>query len=348
MIPRPDRHDVVVVGASAGGVEVLGQLVAGLPADLPAAVFVVVHIRPHHASELAELLSTRGPLHATFALHGEPIVPGRIYLAPPDNHLVVRPGYVDVTRGPKENGHRPAVDTLFRTASKAYGPRVLGVVLSGNQDCGTAGLLSVKARGGIAVVQDPAEAFAAEMPQSAVDHVQIDEIVRAADLGATIGRIVATEPGASPVPVTGALVELEGDVPGAASELVCPACSGKLTVTDVGKFEWFHCHVGHAFSLTSIVSEQAEAVEQALWSAVRALEESAALSRRMAGRGPAELRSRFEEKEATQARQAELLRNALLTGELLLRPEVFPSRDAASPRVTGLKAAAVGSTDDSP
>ena len=147
-----------MVGASSGGIEALSQLVAGLPADLPAAVFLVLHMQPGFRSVLPELLSRRGPLRAAHAIHGEPIVPGRIYLAPPDNHLTLRPGGLQVVRGPKENGHRPSIDALFRTASVAYGPRVIGVVLTGYLDCGTAGLLSIKARGGKAIVQDPRDA----------------------------------------------------------------------------------------------------------------------------------------------------------------------------------------------
>src|SRR5262249_47029546 len=137
-------HDIIAIGASAGGVEVLLELVHELPADLPASIFVVVHLTPNHASVLPELLSQRGPLPARHPLHDEHIAPGQIYVAPPDNHLLIRQGSMEVVRGPKENGHRPAADVLFRTAAAAYGPRVIGVVLSGYQTCGTAGMMSIK------------------------------------------------------------------------------------------------------------------------------------------------------------------------------------------------------------
>ncbi len=154
------NRDVVTIGASAGGVEVLLGLAAELPATLDAAVFVVLHTSAHHSSHLPELLSNRGPLPARHPIHGEKIQRGTIYVAPPDNHLQLADGTIEVVRGPKDNGHRPAVDVLFRTASAAYGPRVIGVVLTGYQDCGTAGMLSIKARGGVGVVQHPDSAMA--------------------------------------------------------------------------------------------------------------------------------------------------------------------------------------------
>ena len=159
------NRDVIAIGASAGGVEVLLDLAGALPGELPAALFVVVHQAPLQGDRLPELLSGRGLLPARHPLHAERIERGKIYVAPPDNHLLLRPGRVEVVRGPRENGHRPAVDALFRTASAAYGPRVVGVVLSGYQDCGTAGMMSIKARGGVSVVQSPESAFAPDMPK---------------------------------------------------------------------------------------------------------------------------------------------------------------------------------------
>ena len=189
---RPHGRDIVVVGGSEGGTQALLAFVAGLPADLPAAVFATLHTHAGTESKLADLLTRRGPLRARLAIHGEPIVPGRIYVAPPDNHLLLRPGYVQVVRGPKENGFRPAVDPLFRTASIAYGPRVIGVVLTGNLDCGTAGLLSIKARGGLALVQEPREAAVPEMPRSAIDHVAIDHVATLTELAVLVSKLVVT------------------------------------------------------------------------------------------------------------------------------------------------------------
>jgi two-component system chemotaxis response regulator CheB len=314
-------HDIVVVGASAGGVDALSQLVAGLPANFPAAVFIALHSHPGSPSSLPELLSRRGPLPAAHALHGEPIVPGRIYVAPPDNHLMLRPASVRVVRGPKENGHRPSVDALFRTASTAYGSRVVGVVLSGHLDCGTAGLLSVKARGGIAIVQDPRDASVSAMPAAAIQHVDVDLVAAVRDIPALLADFVSQPATPLPQQLPAGLGPLEGDAPGAAADIVCPICQGRLTETETNGFHLFRCHVGHSFSLESIAAEQAEEVERALWSAARALEESATLASRLAVTGGGELGARFAEKAQTQLRDAGLIRQILLSGGVLDRAD---------------------------
>src|SRR3954469_5830907 len=322
-------RDIVVVGGSEGGAQALLTFVAGLPADLPAAVFATLHTHASTQSQLAEMLTRRGPLPARLAIHGEPIVPGRIYVAPPDNHLLLRPGFVQVVRGPKENGFRPAVDPLFRTASIAYGPRVIGVVLTGNLDCGTAGLLSIKARGGLALVQDPGEAAVPDMPQSAVQHVAIDHVAALADLSTLVSELVTSRPGPELERVATEIAELEGDKLGAAADIVCPICQGKLTETVVGGFSSFRCHVGHSFSLASVAAEQAEEVERALWASVRALEESARLAGRLSASSPGgEMRRRFAEKEATQLHQAHVVRRLLLTGESLTVADAARFADA--------------------
>ena len=167
-------HDMVVVGTSSGGVEALMELCGGLPEDLPAAVFVVVHFPEGAPSVLPSILNRAGPLKAVHPEDGDPIENGRIYVAPPGLHLLVERGRVRLVRGPRENLHRPAVDPLFRTAAVAYGPRAVGVVLTGARDDGTAGLLAIKRRGGVAVVQDPDDALFSGMPQSALEYVDVD------------------------------------------------------------------------------------------------------------------------------------------------------------------------------
>ena len=307
------NRDIIAIGASAGGVEVLLDLVTGLPRELPASLFVVLHTVPHHDSLLPELLSGRGPLPVRQPLHDEAIARGVIYVAPPDNHLLIRPGTMAVVRGPRENGHRPAADALFRTAAAAYGSRVIGVVLSGYQDCGTAGLMSIKARGGLAVVQAPDTAAVPEMPRSVLEHVAVDHVTTPRELATVLAELAAGEAGPTPQPEE-QIARLEGTAPGAPTEVVCPLCDGVLSETAIGSYEHYRCHVGHAFSLATLVREQGEQMERALWAAVRALEEGAALSRRLAERERGELRGRFQEKAVAQAAEADLIRRLLLRG----------------------------------
>jgi two-component system chemotaxis response regulator CheB len=311
------HRDIVVIGASAGGVEAVLELVAGLPADLPAAVFIVIHIQAGFSSTLPELLARRGQLPASHAIHGEAIAPGRIYVAPPDTQLMIRPGYVEVVRGPKENGHRPSVDALFRTASTAYGPRVIGVVLTGYLDCGTAGMLSIKARGGVAVVQDPLDAAIPDMPTSVIKHVTVDHVTSLRELASLLSVLTLEAAGERPVHLRAELLQIEGEQLGGPAELVCPACQGKLTESELGGFQMFRCHVGHAFSLKAVATAQAEEVERALWAAARALDEAAALSRRLASSSVGDLRQRFLEKAEAQGHQAEVIRKVILTGDRL-------------------------------
>src|SRR6266852_1579977 len=203
-------HDNIVVGASAGGVEALRLLVGKLPQDLPAAVLVVLHVSPEHKSILPSILTGAGPLAAKHAEDGEALEPGRIYVAPPGRHMVVDDGVVRLTRSPAEGGHRPAIDTLFRTAARFHGARVVGVILSGALDDGTAGLVAVKQRGGVAVVQDPDEALCADMPRSALSNVKVDHCLPTAQIAALLDKLAHEEVELhSPVPQ---LLEQETDI----------------------------------------------------------------------------------------------------------------------------------------
>lgn len=318
MPERNHHHDILVIGASAGGVEAVRDVVRQLPRDLPAAVLVVVHIDPSADSRLAAILSSEHGLRASTARHDETIRPGHVWVAPPDHHLMVRPGRLEVVRGPRENGHRPAVDVLFRTAAAAYGPRVVGVVLTGYLDCGTAGLMSIKARGGLAVVQDPADAFAPSMPTSAIRSVRVDRVVSLDDMADVLEELVRQPAGPVLEPVRREVKQMEGDQLGSSDvEVVCPNCQGKLTVSEMEGHPTFRCHVGHAFSLQGLSAAQAEEVERALWAAVRALEEAAALSRRVASTMSGGMRARLLEREKDQRAHAEVVRDILLKGDLL-------------------------------
>jgi two-component system chemotaxis response regulator CheB len=315
----PDNDfDVVVVGASAGGVEALTNLTRALPVDFGAAVLVVLHV-PSSGSVLPDILDRAGPLRASHAEDGNPLEPGRIYVAPPNCHLVVEDGLLSLNRGPHENGHRPAIDPLFRTAAAAYGERATGVILSGALDDGTVGLLAIKEAGGTTLVQDPEEALYPSMPSSAIAYVRPDYILRVNDIADTLVRLtqasarrqpqeaVMTDPAPNP--------SAEGAQPGELTPFSCPDCGGSLWEVGVGGVSSFRCRVGHAYTISSLVDRHAAAVERALWTAYRALEERAALSRRVARRladgGRAESAARFERQAEASAVQAHELKQLL-------------------------------------
>jgi two-component system chemotaxis response regulator CheB len=184
-------HDIIVMGASSGGIESLISIVRGLPPDLPASVFVVLHIPAQSKSSLPRILTQSGPLKAVHPEDNDAIEPGRIFVAPPDCHLMIDDDHVRLVRGPKENHHRPAIDPLFRTAARFYGPRVVGVVLSGALDDGSAGLVAVKARGGIAIVQDPAEALFPDMPRNAMEAAGADYCVAKTQIAPLLVRLAS-------------------------------------------------------------------------------------------------------------------------------------------------------------
>jgi two-component system, chemotaxis family, protein-glutamate methylesterase/glutaminase len=322
----PDR-DIVVVGASAGGVEALTSLVGSLPADLPASLFVVLHVPATSSSALPGILTRHGPLPASHARDGEPIERRRIYVAPPDHHLLLRAGHVHLARGPRENGHRPAVDPLFRSAAREHSTRVIGVVLSGALDDGTAGLLAIKSRGGVAVVQHPEEAIYPGMPHNASMHVQVDHVLPAAAIGEALTRLVAvpTEQPAGPAPhgmrleveVEGFSMDaLESGNPGRPSGFSCPDCNGVLWEIQDGGMVRFRCRVGHAWSPESLLTQQSEGLEAALWVALRSLEERAALAARLAEparrRGHTITATRFQEQAQETQQAARLVRRLLL------------------------------------
>jgi two-component system chemotaxis response regulator CheB len=317
-------HDIIVIGASAGGVHALSETIAGLPADLPAAVFAVLHLSPFGRSALPAILGRASTLPAEHPIDGEPIRHGRIYVAPPDRHLALEPDRIRLSMGPTENGHRPAIDVLFRTAAESFGQRVIGVVLTGNLDDGTAGLALVKERRGIAVVQDPEEADYPSMPASALRNVAIDHVASIAHIGPLLDRLTREPfPGESESALAAESQEDRGREPayendkerGNPSGFTCPECGGALFESAFGKGPHFRCRTGHAYSPESLVAKQAVGVEAALWAAVRALEERAALARRVEKRmhevGRAVSMDRFSERAQRAERHAETLRGVL-------------------------------------
>ncbi len=304
--------DIIVIGASAGGVEVLKQIVHDLPPDLPAAVFVVLHTGSF-PSMLPNLLRRAGPLPADHPGDGEPIQNGRIYVAAPDHHLIVNAGTVHITRGPKENNARPSVNTLFRTAANAYGSRVTGVVLTGCLNDGTVGLWEIKRHGGTTIVQEPSEATFSSMPLSAIENVEIDHVVSANEIGALLGRIAKGE---LERPMD---TQLSDDSDAKTfSGLTCPECRGPLWQHEHGKIKDFRCRVGHTYSFESMLEQHAVTTERALWSAALAVEEAAILAREAAERSTDEATRKIYEREAhAQDKHAQLLRTMLIQPDLL-------------------------------
>jgi two-component system chemotaxis response regulator CheB len=284
-------RDAIVVGASAGGIRALEGLVGSLPADLAAGVAVVVHVPPDAQSALPSILDRAGPLPAKAAESGEPLERGTVYVAPPDRHLLIEDGRLRLTQGPRENRVRPCIDTLFRSAAVDLGPRVIGVVLSGTLDDGTAGLWAVKDRGGVAIAQQPDDAEYPDMPQSAIAHVAVDHVLRVADMGGRLAKLVleaaAQAKRARPAAImetalmNGAQTSNEGLPFGQLSPNTCPECHGSLVEIHEGTITRYRCHTGHGFTLRALLADTELAIEKSLWNAVRAIEERSFLLRTM-------------------------------------------------------------------
>jgi two-component system, chemotaxis family, protein-glutamate methylesterase/glutaminase len=289
----PDHRDIIVIGASAGGLEPLQRVLADLPADLSAAVFVVIHMGA--TSFLAEILGRASTLPVRRASSGAAIEFGQIYVAVPGVHLLLHDNHVLLRRGPRENLARPAVDPLFRSAAATFGARVIGVVLSGSLNDGTAGIRAVKQCGGVVVVQHPTDAAYPSMPLSATRHTEIDYIVPANEMGELLARLTNEPAGVTPsipfaIRLEAAIAAQEAggmtaeDSLGAPSRFTCPECHGALWEIDDGSLLRYRCHVGHAFTAEAMLATQAEQAEELLWSLMRAHQERAALARRMAER----------------------------------------------------------------
>ena len=330
--PAVTGHDILVVGTSASGVEALNSLIRGLPADLPAAVFVVMHLAEGAPSVLPSILNRAGQLEAVHPEDGDPVKYGRIYVAPPNLHLLLENGTIRLTRGPKENRHRPAVDPLFRTAVRAYGARIVGVVLTGTLNDGAAGLLAIKQRGGVTVVQDPKEARFPNMPESALQYVDVDyclPVDEIAPLLSSLSRKPAKEKGAYLVPdemeYESKVAGLDSTVidsdehPGKLSAFSCPECAGPLYEIRDGELIRFRCRVGHAYTAESMLEEKSEVLENALYLALNTLEESARIAERMAdrsrGHGRNRVGARFEERAREAKEQAAVIRQILTEGK---------------------------------
>lgn len=347
-----ENRNIIVMGASAGGVEALKNIVVNLPADLAAAIFIVWHIAPEAQGILPEILNQLKTLPAAHAIDKEPIRMGRIYVAPPDQHLLLEPEQVRLTRGPRENRFRPAVDPLFRSAAFAYGPRVTGVVLSGGLDDGTAGLWTIKQWGGTAIVQDPGDAQVSSMPQSAIRSVAVDFVAPAAAIAPLLVQLAATpaaatgKPGMTENEKTKREVHIaRGDDPlknnimdlGIFSPYTCPECHGVLSALKEGDILRFRCHTGHAFSAGSLLSTITEQTEQNLWNTIRSIQENVFLLNHLgdhlAELNQPQLAAAYFKKAKEAAAQAKLL------SQFITSPDnnLLESKPEEIPKATGAK-----------
>ncbi|RXH00966.1 chemotaxis protein CheB [Bradyrhizobium zhanjiangense] len=321
------NRDIIVIGGSAGATQPLKQILGRLPADLPAAIFVVLHIPAQGIGILSTVASNAGPLPVRQAKNGMKIEPGQIYLAAPDHHLLLSGDHIFLGRGPRENLVRPAIDALFRSAALYHGPRVIGVLLSGLLSDGAAGLNAIKRCGGMTVVQDPMDAISDEMPRRAMEATTIDLCVPGATMGDVLSELVKEQAGV-PLPIP---PEIRLEVEIAAGErigsdnlisvadpvaLTCPACGGVLSEVKEGRPMRFRCQVGHAFTADVLAKEQEGRVDEALRVALRIIEERAELVHRMAADGrrsgrPA-VAEMYEARAAEYREYADMIRRVVL------------------------------------
>jgi len=334
------KRDIIVIGASAGGVEALIALVNDLPPNLPAAVFAVLHFPSHSISTLPAILNRSRTLRAVHPVDGQAIEQGYIYLALPDYHLLVKPGYIKLERGPRENRHRPAIDPLFRTAAQSYGDQVIGVILSGTLDDGTAGLATVKRHGGMIIVQEPDDAMFPGMPLNAIANVEVDHVLPLAEIPQLLIRHTFPTPQAEQeslgVPRSKKKIDVIEDPTNKANDHLpdgkpsmfsCPECGGVLWEVDRDHLLHFRCRVGHAYTLQTLLADQDEAVEEAFWVALRALEERASLLRRIADRLALRnhhiMLSRYEEQIQHVEKHAEMIRSLLMEKPFAIETDLF-------------------------
>jgi two-component system chemotaxis response regulator CheB len=301
---RHSTADIIVIGASAGGVQALQDVVAGFPANLPAAVFVVLHLPAWHVSRLPEILARSGPLPSTHPTEGTVIQNGHIYVAPPNQHLVISDDRIRLGTGPKENRQRPAVNVLFRSAAMTYGPRVIGVVLTGALDDGAAGLWDIKQRGGTTIVQEPSSAQFPDMPRNALENVPVD-YVTPLDKLAKLLTDLAGRPVAMPESPK------EYTIESIHTDLTCPECRGPITEFRRGPLSEFRCRIGHSYSPETFLATHAETRERALWAAIVALEEGTEIARDLALLQPSPLRHRLQREAEDNASAAMKLRAVL-------------------------------------
>ncbi|TGD79956.1 chemotaxis protein CheB [Hymenobacter wooponensis] len=324
------QRDIVVIGASSGGVAALIELARNMPADFSAPIFVVQHVSPYADSLLPQLMNEVSALTVKHPTNGEKVKAGTIYIAPPNHHMLVENNTICVTSGPKENRFRPSIDALFRSVAYSYGPRVIGVVLTGYLDDGTSGLWSIQRLGGVTVVQDPHDAMSPAMPVNALEFVEADHIVTLHALPALLSQLTKERAPAKPrVPKANLeQIDLELSIAkndnafelgiidqGELTPFTCPECHGALTKLIEGKLIRFRCHTGHAYTISALLSEVTESVESMQYQAMRGLEESKMLLQSLgeyfAKEGRQKVADTFMSKAKKNGQQARLMRELI-------------------------------------
>lgn len=313
-----------MLGASAGGIGVLQTILSALPWDFPGSLFIVLHTSEDSPGLLPEILNRTSRLPVLYAVHNAPILPTRVYVAPAgQRHMLLNRGKILLQAGPRENRNRPSIDGLFRSASFTYGNQVIGVILTGNLDDGSAGLADIKSRGGLAIVQDPDQAMAPSMPSSAIESTDIDFILPAEEIGPKLVELVGSETVTQSQPISNGGRNMSAG----GQTYACPECGGVLQEVQESHMLRFRCRVGHMYSPDSLMADQTEGVEKALWAAIRSMEEQAEFSDRLAANSRqkkrARLARRFSEKAQTNRDNADILRDLLqkTANELLETPQ---------------------------
>ena len=283
-----EKRDIIVIGSSAGGVFALQEIVASLPLNLDASIFIVQHVSPDSQSLLPKILSHKGKLKAVHPTDGEVIEKGMIYIAPPDRHMIIEHNRILIKKGPKENRFRPSIDALFRSAAYNYGSRVVGVILTGMLDDGTSGMWSVKRLGGVGIIQRPEEAAYPSMPTSVLEYVKIDYILPLSEIAAKLNELanvpieVLTKAEIPELKMMKTEIEIAAEKNafengvlklGELSPLTCPECNGVLVKLREGNLIRYRCHTGHAYLSSSLLTDLTDSVDVKLWQALKSLEE---------------------------------------------------------------------------
>lgn len=330
------KRDIVVVGASAGGVTALTKFVASLSKDFNGSVFVVLHVPPNSPSNLPAILTRAGFLKAIHPKDGEQIKEGYIYVAPPDHHMLLEGRRILVKKGPEENRFRPSIDALFRSAAYVYGTRVIGIVLSGLLNDGTSGLWSVKRLGGLTIIQEPNDAEHPSMPMNALQYVDTDHIMPVAEMGALLNTLVMKKAPKKPKISKREMQLLEMEVIiarkdnafemgimnlGELTPFTCPECHGVLVRLLEGKFIRFRCHTGHAYTASTLLAHVTKVVEETLWQGMRGLEETTLLLNQIGKHfkdlGFKDAASSFIKKANMTSKRARVIHDSVFRQELL-------------------------------